>query len=44
MKRGRPAKHPGDTKRYRLELGLGENAKKVHEVVLVAIWISRLFI
>ena len=31
MKRGRPAKHPGYVKRYKLELGVGENAKKAYE-------------
>ena len=31
MKRGRPAKHPSDTKRYRLELGVVEKAKEAYE-------------
>ena len=31
MKGGRPAKHPGDAKRYKLELRVGENAKKAYE-------------
>ena len=31
MKRGRPAKHPRNAKWYRLELGVGENAKKAYE-------------
>ena len=30
MKRGRPAKHPSDSRRYRLELGVGEKAKEAY--------------
>ena len=31
MKRGRPAQHPRDAKRYRQELGVGEKAKETYD-------------